>query len=270
MNPLISVVMPVYNRSNFIADSIDSIIKQSYPHLELIIVNDASTDNTAKIIEDYAKTDNRISCIHLSQNGGAFKAGNIGIKQAKGEYYAPHDSDDISHPDRFKDQLNFLTANPQLAMIGSNINIINEQGDIVGKRTFPLTYDKLLKTSLDFCPFAHSSTLIKMEIIKELKGYSESYHREGDVDLWFRILNKYPAQNLELNYLSYRISRNQSKNDVRKTLLNVLRIHSSWLFNKKFFSLTTIPSYIAKLTLIFLPQKLTLYIFKRTVYGIRN
>ena len=93
-NDLISIVVPLYNVENYLKECIDSILTQSYHNLEIILVDDGSTDNSGKICDNYAKKDSRIKVIH-KENGGASDARNYGIKEAKGKYIQFTDSDDF-------------------------------------------------------------------------------------------------------------------------------------------------------------------------------
>ena len=104
--PKISVLMPVYNCEKFLKKAIDSILNQTFDNFEYIIINDGSTDNTLNIIKSYK--DKRIKIINNSKNLGISRSLNKGIRQAKGEYIARHDSDDISDLNRFKLQLEYL------------------------------------------------------------------------------------------------------------------------------------------------------------------
>jgi glycosyltransferase involved in cell wall biosynthesis len=99
---MISVIMPVYNRQTYVAESIDSILNQSYKDFELIIVDDGSTDDTPKLLEFYHNKDERVKVHYLDKNQGIANARNTGISLSKGEYIAVMDSDDLAHPDRLK------------------------------------------------------------------------------------------------------------------------------------------------------------------------
>ena len=110
-NPLVSVVMPVYNSEKYIKESIESVLGQTYINYELIIVNDASTDSSMKIVEELSKTSNKIRIVHLLYNQGVSAARNIGIKNAVGEYIAFIDSDDIWLENKLEEQLDFMISN---------------------------------------------------------------------------------------------------------------------------------------------------------------
>jgi|WetSurMetagenome_2_1015567.scaffolds.fasta_scaffold117366_2 glycosyltransferase involved in cell wall biosynthesis len=107
--PLISIIIPSYNRGHILMKSVNSVLSQTYEHIELIIVDDASTDNTAEII--HSLTDSRIKFIHLEHNSGACAARNEGIQEAEGKYIAFNDSDDQWHSNKLSEQLSFIRKN---------------------------------------------------------------------------------------------------------------------------------------------------------------
>ena len=121
MPPKVSVVMPVYNDERYLAEAIASVLGQTYADFELIIVDDGSTDGSRAIIEEYALRDSRVVPILLPGNLGQSSARNRGIERAGGQYIAAMDGDDICLPDRLRRQVNFLDANPQVGVLGTNM-----------------------------------------------------------------------------------------------------------------------------------------------------
>ena len=121
--PRVSVIMPAYNVEQFVAEAIESILNQTFTDFEFIIVNDGSTDNTAKIITEYAKKDKRIKFINNKKNAGFITASNQCLDIAKGEYIAKMDSDDVSLPTRLEKQVKFLDENDEIGMVGAAYQI---------------------------------------------------------------------------------------------------------------------------------------------------
>ncbi|NLZ45348.1 MAG: glycosyltransferase family 2 protein, partial [Clostridiales bacterium] len=109
--PLVSIVTPLYNCETIISATIDSVIDQTYPNWELIIVDDVSTDNSVEVVEEYIKKDNRIKLIKLPVNGGAAVARNKGVENAKGRFIAFLDSDDLWKETKLEKQINFMLTN---------------------------------------------------------------------------------------------------------------------------------------------------------------
>lgn len=182
-NPLITVLMPVYNSGLYLNEAIQSILNQTYPHFELIISYDESEDNSLKIIKEFADTDHRIA-ISYGKGRGIIKALNDGLELANGFYIARMDSDDISLPTRFERQVKFMEANPQIGICGSWIEVFGQV-----KRKYILKYplvDKLLKLQLLFSvSFAHPTVFIKHDILKKygLK-YHSGFESIEDYKLW--------------------------------------------------------------------------------------
>lgn len=140
-NPLVSIIMPVYNAGLFLVEAIESIINQTYENWELIIIDDASTDNSWKIIKRFKNQyPKKIKVIRLKKNlnKGGDVCANIGFQKAKGRFIARMDSDDISHSNRLEKQVKFLLNNPDIFMLGSQAWVIDKNGEIIGEKNLPL------------------------------------------------------------------------------------------------------------------------------------
>ena len=107
-SPLVSIITPLYNASNYISDTISSIQKQSYSNWEHLIVDDCSTDNSVKLVESLASNDTRIKLFKISKNNGAAFCRNYATNQAKGDYIAFLDSDDLWHSEKLERQISFM------------------------------------------------------------------------------------------------------------------------------------------------------------------
>ena len=132
--PLISVIMPAYNAEKYIGEAIESILNQTLKDFELIIVNDASTDSTGNIIKSYAEKDSRIVVLVNENNLNIAGSLNRGISVAKGTFIARMDADDIALPERLEMQAKVMSENPQVAVVGNDIQLINESGVVIGYR----------------------------------------------------------------------------------------------------------------------------------------
>ncbi len=131
-NPKVSVIMSVYNGDKYLREAIESILNQTFTDFEFIIVNDGSTDNSLEIIESY--DDERIKTINNKKNIGLTKSLNKALKFAKGKYIARQDADDVSLPNRFEKQVEYLDSHPEVALVGTSVYLIDENGKIIGKR----------------------------------------------------------------------------------------------------------------------------------------
>lgn len=190
--PLISVIMPVYNGEKYLSQAIDSILSQSYETFELIIIDDGSTDKTSDIIGSYK--DGRIRVIRGGHNGVS-AARNRAIGSAKGQYIAFQDADDISHGDRLKKQIEFMESNKDIAMVGTNYVVIDSAGQEINKTHIFTHPDDLALALVCFNDFGQGTVMIRAEIAKSLK-YNESISLGEDYDLWTRVSRKYKIANL--------------------------------------------------------------------------
>jgi len=145
--PLVSIITPAYNAAGFISDAIESVRNQTYPHWEMVVADDGSSDQTAKIVADWAKQDTRIKLLQLSERGGVSRARNTSIAQAKGEYLSFLDSDDLWLPRKLEVQVAYMTRTGA-AVCCSQYRRISSESPIEGhlievpKR---ITYTMLLK-----------------------------------------------------------------------------------------------------------------------------
>ena len=182
---MISIIMGIYNGESTVEKAIDSIIDQTYKDWEYIICDDCSTDNTFKILKEYAKKDKRIRIINNNTNSGLAASLNHCLEYVTGEYIARMDCDDISTADRLEKQVAFLESHPELDVCGTYMQAFDENGlkNIIPNKQKPTKYD-LPKGA----PFYHATILIRTAAMKALNGYCVSKHTERteDVDLWYR------------------------------------------------------------------------------------
>ena len=181
--PKISVLMPVYNGEQFLDKSINSILNQTFNNFEYIIINDGSTDDSLKIIESYE--DSRIKIINFSKNMGISAALNNGLNVAKGDYIARQDQDDISHPERFMLQVEYLKNN-DVDLVDANFIFIDENDQYIqdyGKRYF--NPEETL-SHLFFYELVHASIMCKRLIFTK---YNIQYRKRPteDYDLFIRL-----------------------------------------------------------------------------------
>lgn len=207
--PAISVVMPVYNGEKYLREAIDSILNQTFSDFEFIILNDGSTDKTEDIILSYS--DPRIVYVKNSENIQIVNTLNKGVSLAKGKYIARMDADDISHPDRFEIQYNFMENNLGVALCGTLFEQFNEDFSLKIKN-IPLSYEEIKVAMMFGCPVAHPTVMIRKSIFSHYK-YDQNYNKAEDYFLWYEISKKNIITNLPYNLLYYRIHNKQSSNE---------------------------------------------------------
>lgn len=203
--PLVTVLMTAYNAEKFIKESIDSIIKQTYENLEIIVVDDGSTDNTLNIVKSLQKTDGRIKVFQMKENSGPSLASNFGIKKAKGKFIARMDADDISYPDRIEKQVKFLKENPEVILVGGQCILINEKGSVIGKKSFPTRHQDIYNSLFSVNAIQHPSCMVNMRLLPKNKFV---YHNHSilahDLELVFELSQYGKLANLDNTVLFYR------------------------------------------------------------------
>ena len=184
-NPMISLVMPVYNGEKFLKEAMESILNQTYKDFEFLIVYDESTDGTLSIIQKFQEQDTRVVLINGDKEGisGAL---NKGIKKSRGKYIARLDADDISLPTRFEKQINHMEIF-KLDICGGHSLLIDSDGKINGIGMVPRSHDLCGLSMMFMVPFAHSSVMIlKSFLIDSSLKYIGKYE---DFDLWARMFS---------------------------------------------------------------------------------
>ena len=201
--PKVSVILPVYNCEQYIFETIQSVLKQTFSDFELLVVDDCSTDNTVKIIKEF--NDSRINLIIKEKNSGYTDSLNYAVALAKGEYIARMDGDDVCMPNRFEKQVAFLEKNTDVVLCGSSVQFIGYQ---IGTKKYPIKYDDI-KIKLCFgTPFCHPSVMGKKEIFLQVP-YDRNFEPAEDIHLWSRIVKMGKVENLDETLLLYRTHKNQ-------------------------------------------------------------
>ena len=223
MIPTISVIMSVYNGEKYLREAIDSILNQTFKDFEFIIIDDGSTDNSAEIIKSY--DDNRIVLIQQG-NKGLAAALNEGIKIARGKYIARMDADDISEPDRFEVQFQYMEKNPECVVVGSLSNIISKDANFLYLEERSTDKSQLKKTLPNDTPFAHGSSFIRTSVLSSIDGYKSKMRFSQDVLLWidlcglgdFAIIPK-PLYNFRINPFSNQRKSNKYI-EIQRSIVN--------------------------------------------------
>ena len=162
--PIVSFVLPIFNAEYFLFDSINSILGQSFPYWELLIVDDGSTDNSLTVINSF--NDYRIKILKNEINRGIVNALNQGLRAAQGKYIARMDADDICEPERIERQVEYMEANPNIILSGTKAKVIDGNGVWQNGLIEVISGDQRIKAALLFsCPFVHPSIMIRREAL---------------------------------------------------------------------------------------------------------
>ncbi len=222
--------MPVHNGERFLREAIESVLKQSYTNFEFLIIENCSSDASVEIIKSY--NDSRIRLIY-EKNCGQVQAYNRGFKEAKGEFVFILDHDDISHQERFSEQLEFIKKN-NVDICGSYFYLIDENNKEVGQITMPTTHtqivDELLyKNSVIF----NSSVCIKKSVFEELGYFDVNFYPSADYDFYLKGVDKFAYGNVPKYLYSWRQHSKQISNSFVNSITE--KTISISLKNKKYF-----------------------------------
>lgn len=229
----ISVIMSVFNSEEYLKDSIESILCQTYSNFEFIITDDGSTDKSIDILNSFRDKDKRILLIKNLKNLGLTKNLNIMISLAKGDYIARMDSDDISLPQRFEKQLIFLENHKTIGVCGTYSCVFGKHIKEKIMR-FPEKHEDIRSNLLFENVIVHSSVMLRKKIIDDYNiRYNEDFSIIQDYELWSRLKDFTEFANIPETLLRYRMSdsnicnTSEKRNDYRNSFIH--KIHSSQL-----------------------------------------
>ena len=233
--PSVTVLMSVYNGEEYLGEAIESILNQTFTDFEFVIVDDASTDNTIDIIRSYR--DSRIRLVENDENMGQTRSLNIGLGQARGQYIARLDQDDIALENRLEEQVKFLSINEDIDLVGSFRYYVDPKGKIIrnGRESilFPSTYFKPFV--LGRVSIIHPCMMFRKKKIQSLNGFNEDYNLCQDLHLLQTMVEKrLKFENIPEVLTLYRKSHQNeiSIRKVNKTILEACFIHSNFLSNQ--------------------------------------
>lgn len=203
--PKVSVIIPAYNAELFIEDAIKSILQQTLKDFELIVIDDASTDGTWAIIKNLAETDARIRIHQNTVNLGITRNRNKGLDLAKGQYIAWQDADDISLPTRLEKQCAYLDSNEDVGIVGGYLELFRDQ-QVIGVRKYPTNDSELRRCMFRYAPVAQPAAMLRFEALTQVGRFNEKYVTAEDLDMTFRIGEKYKLGNIDEVLIRYRES----------------------------------------------------------------
>ena len=204
MNPLISVIMAMYNNFDFLPAAIESVQRQSIDDWELIIVDDGSADGSVELVEQWSEKDSRIKLLQMEQNAGAGAARDFGLQRASGKYIAIFDADDICEPQRFERQLAFLEAHPDVVAVGTQTVQIDTAGKRVGTKTFPTDPEALYRMMYTSIPIQLPTLMVNATLLPPGFDWFEGWRYSEDSLLFFKLAHCGKIANLPDFLLKYR------------------------------------------------------------------
>ena len=203
--PSLTVIMPAFQAAATIERAIASVVAQTFTDWELIVVDDASTDETTALAERCATRDLRIRVIRLEQNQGAAAAMNRGWQSTRAPFVAIHDADDESLPGRLAAQLAFMQNHPEIDVLGGGARFVDEAGRTLAWVRHPMEHAELAARRWRQSPFVHSTVVMRREFLTVTGGYPAGMRLAEDYDLWMRGFadGRFRCANLEEPFVIY-------------------------------------------------------------------
>lgn len=206
-DPCVSVVMPVFNSETYLAEAVESVLSQTLNDLELVAVDDGSSDGSRAILERFVSADRRVRLVVNEQNQGISSALNRGWRAARAPYIARLDADDVAPRDRLSRQVRFLDAHPSVAVVGGTLITIDSHGRRISTRRFPASNRAIQAALLRYNCFSHPSVTMRRSALEAVGGYR--FRRIEDYDLWLRIAERFALANLAEPMILHRLHLDQ-------------------------------------------------------------
>ena len=205
--PRVSVVMPVFNGEPFLADAVESTLRQGLQDIELVAVDDGSRDGSRAVLERFSQADARVRLLSTQTNLGIAAALNLGLRAARADYVAIANADDLTLHERFTRQSAFLDSHPKVGAVGSAVVAISESGTRGPSFRFPTDARVIRSTLLRHNCMAHPSVMLRRSAVEAVGGYRFDYIE--DYDLWLRLSEQFELANLAEPLVLYRLHPGQ-------------------------------------------------------------
>lgn len=203
----ISVILSVHNGKPYVEQAIKSILAQTYREFEFLIVDDGSTDGSADLLADFAKRDSRVRVMTNKVNLGLTQSLSNALRQAQGICIARMDADDVALPNRLEKQYEFLQTHPEIGVVGTAYDWIDDSGVVIGQPHVITDTRALHAALIRTNPFLHGSVLIRKTLLDEVHGYNDQFKKAQDYDLWLRLSSVCQFANLSEILMHKRMSK---------------------------------------------------------------
>lgn len=269
--PTVSIIMPTYNRIRMLEKAIQSVFDQSFKNWELIIIDDASTDETEARMKELDCREEAVRYMRIPkiENKGISEYLNIGLRNARGKYIARIDDDDFwCHKDKLKLQVEFMEKNPEYVVVGGGVILVDGKGDELFRYLKKETDEEIRSFALFSNPFTHATVLFKKDLALKLGGYKIIKHVE-DMELWLRMGKHGKLYNMKEYFITYMTAgQNKSFTHQRensKTVLEVIKMHKDDYPNFSKAYILNYTQYAYSFLPVFLKKKVQsfMYYFKR-------
>jgi glycosyltransferase involved in cell wall biosynthesis len=203
----VTVLMVTHNEESCVEAAVSSLRDQSFEDWDLLVVDDASTDQTPALLAMLASGDRRVHVLRNAANVGLAASLNRGLRESKTDLIARLDGDDTCFPDRLAAQVRYLSEHPDVAVLGTGAELRDEQGRLLGVALRPERHESLVARIFQENPFIHPSVMARREFFEACGGYDERLRRAQDYDLWLRGYRRFRYQNLTRALIRYRVRR---------------------------------------------------------------
>ena len=211
--------MAVFNGERFLEQAVASVLTQTLADLELVVIDDGSTDRTPELLDELSSGDPRV-VVHRHANRGRTASLNVGVRLARAPRVARLDADDVCLPERLASQRAFLDRHERVALVGGAVRLIDDGGRVFEESRYPLS-DADIRSAFAFTtPFVHSSVMFRRGAFDQVGGYRECFAETEDLDLWLRLAEHHELANLPQTVIEYRLHADQAT--VRKLELQAL------------------------------------------------
>ncbi|HKN47147.1 MAG TPA: glycosyltransferase, partial [Candidatus Polarisedimenticolia bacterium] len=206
--PLVSVVMPARDAAAHLREAIESILTQTFPDFEILLLDDGSTDGTAGIAGEYARADARVRVVRQERRG-LITALNRGSAAARGRYLARMDADDVAFPERLTRQVACLERSPATAVLGTAMRYLGPSGPLPAVLAHPTGPEEIRRALEEYSCIAHPTVLMRRGAFEEAGGYRPAFLHAEDYDLWLRIAERHDLANLPEPLVYHRLHPHQ-------------------------------------------------------------
>lgn len=262
--PYVTAIMTCYNDEKYVAVALKSLLEQTSPPDVVFVIDDASTDDSWNILQALSK---EYTSLHISQNKqniGTVKSRNklLGLIPEQTDYIVILDSDDVARLDRIEKQVLYLDSHPYVSAINSDIEIINQFGEVVGtKKHRPLT--PTTGQAICWNPFAQSAMTLRWQDWQKIGIYDETLRRGEDYDMWLRMLER--GQIIEILpqvLVQFRVHEGQGKwQKSQISMREYARVRARYLFKPGFFSVKALVITLGYFAASFIPAKIMLWLY---------
>lgn len=242
--PLVSVIMTNYNHDNFVGESIEAVLKQTYRNFQFIVVDDGSTDRSVEVMQSFQ--DERLEVYPCKENLHISAATNYAMQYAKGKYVAIADSDDVWHEDKLEKQVDYLLRNPEYDACFTWVDIIDENGDNINEREKEILeiFNASTDTREEWLRFffyvgnrlLNPTSIVSMKALREVGDHNVAFVQGHDFDWWVRFTKKYQFAILEEALMKYRrYASAESKNTSARNNTNDIRFYNEHMSVRRHF-----------------------------------